>query len=72
MSAHYPVSDSPSEIYGSRTLYGAIVAGAAFLLIATVTSFGPSGPVATPESHATQTQAPTAVETVVVTAGQTK
>lgn len=63
MSAHYPTS----ETYGSRALYGAIVAGAAFLLVATVSNFGPAAtsPV---ERHIAK--APTSIETVVVTPGQ--
>ena len=62
MSAHYPTS----EVYGSRALYGAIVAGAAFLLVATVSSFQPTQ---APEARHVA-KAPTTVETVVVTPGQ--
>jgi len=59
MSAHYQTS-STSEVYGSRALYGAVIAGAAFLLIATVSSFGPSQSVASTQIAKT----PTSVETV--------
>ena len=62
MSAHYPTS----EVYGSRALYGAIVAGAAFLLVATVSSFSPATDTA--EQHAAKPQS--SIETVVVTPGQ--
>jgi len=55
-----------TETFGSGTLYGAIVAGAAFLLIASVASFGPSTTVQT--QHVAKT--PTTVETIVVTPGQ--
>jgi hypothetical protein len=58
---------SNGEVYGSRTLYTAIVAGAAFLLIATVSSFGTSTSAPT-ERHLAKT--PTTVETIVVTPGQ--
>ncbi len=63
MSAHYPTS----EVYGSRALYGAIIAGAAFLLVATVSSFGPASNTAG-ERHIAKT--PTSVETIVTTQGQ--
>lgn len=63
MSTHYPTS----EVYGSRALYGAVIAGAAFLLVATVSSFGPSV-TAPAERHIAKT--PTTVETIVVTPGQ--
>jgi hypothetical protein len=56
MSAHYETSEVP----GSRALYGVIVAGAAFLLIATVSSFGPSQSVASTQIAKT----PTTIETV--------
>jgi hypothetical protein len=60
--------DTTTEVYGSGTLYGAIVAGAAFLLIASVASFGPSATVSTQHVE----KAPTTVETIVVTPGQSK
>ena len=56
MSSSYETS----EVYGSRALYGAIIAGAAFLLVATVSSFGPSQAVA--PTHVATT--PTTVDTV--------
>jgi len=57
------------EVYGSRTLYTAIVAGAAFLLVATISSFGTA---AAPDSGAkTIAHTPTTVETVVVTGQST-
>jgi hypothetical protein len=56
MSAHYETNEVP----GSRALYGVIVAGAAFLLIATVSSFGPSQSVASTQIAKT----PTTIETV--------
>ncbi|HEY1710363.1 MAG TPA: hypothetical protein VGG10_18980 [Rhizomicrobium sp.] len=62
-------TDNPmtTEVYGSSAFYGAIVAGAAFLLVATVSSFGPSSTVA-PQQLA---KAPiSTIETVVVTAGR--
>jgi len=64
MSAHYPTS----EVYGSRTLYGAIVAGAAFLMVAAVSSFGAATPAET-ERHIAKS--PTSIETVVVTSQST-
>lgn len=57
--------ETPTETYGSRALYGAIVAGAAFLLVATI-STGPTATVA-PQQTA---KAPTTIETVVATPGQ--
>ena len=63
------MSNTPNgEVYGSRTLYTAVVAGAALLLAASVSSFGTS---ATPDQGAkTIARTPTTVETVVVTPGQ--
>lgn len=55
-----------TEVYGSRALYGAIVAGAAFLVAASMVSFGPAP--AAPAQHVVKV--PTSVETIVVTPGQ--
>jgi hypothetical protein len=56
-----------TEVYGSSAFYGAIVAGAAFLLVATVSSFGPSSAIQTHQIA----KAPTStIETVVVTASR--
>lgn len=55
-----------SETYGSRTLYGVIVAGAAFLLVASMVSFGSTPGVSVQRAA----KAPTSVETIVVTPGQ--
>ncbi|HEX2594501.1 MAG TPA: hypothetical protein VHL34_23565 [Rhizomicrobium sp.] len=63
MSIHYPTTEVP----GSRALYGAIVAGAAFLVIASISSIGPTVQLPA-QPHAAK--APTTIETVVVTAGQ--
>ena len=60
-------NDITTETYGSDTLYGALVAGAAFLVLVSFVSFGPT-PVAAPAQHIAKT--PTSIETIVVTAGQ--
>ena len=54
------------EVYGSRALYGAVIAGAAFLLIATVSNFNSAQAPA--ERHVAK--APTSIETIVVTPDQ--
>ncbi len=56
--------DPTSEVYGSRLLYGAIVAGAAMLLIATLSGYAPDQ---TPVQHAANAPG---IETVVVTPTQ--
>ncbi len=60
-------TDITTETYGSDTLYGALVAGAAFLVLVSFVSFGPA-PAAAPAQHVVK--APTSVETIVVTPGQ--
>jgi hypothetical protein len=65
MERQMSIQDTTTEVYGSRTLYGAIVAGAAFLVIASFASFGPTPAAST--QHVAKT--PTTVETIVVTPG---
>jgi hypothetical protein len=66
MERQMSINETTTETYGSGTFYGAIVAGAAFLVIASFASFGPSATVTT--QHVQKT--PTTVETIVVTPGQ--
>ena len=59
-------TDTSTEVYGTRALYTAIIAGAAFLLVATIAPISPSAD-APVERHVAKT--PTTIETVVVTPG---